>query len=231
MKHAMQQWDRAQGATAVPAAALARKDFRSVESTCECPISLLIDKPHTEGEGEGHGHPRIRPWPSAGAVCAPPGALCNLASHHVLGFTVSFALLVYFAFAILFLLLRYAVLPNIDFYKGDIERMASRALGNQVTIARIYASWRGLHPNLFLGDVVLRDAPGRQLLALPSVSATSPGGPCWPAEPRFESLEMNRPEPGRAARRATAPQRGRHRARPMRRGGAPPTGCCASTRS
>ena len=60
----------------------------------------------------------------------------------------------------LFLFLRYAILPNIDYYKGDIERAASRALGSQVSIARIYASWHGLRPNLFLGDVTLRDAPG-----------------------------------------------------------------------
>jgi hypothetical protein len=48
--------------------------------------------------------------------------ICNLATHHVLGFTVKLALLLYFAFTILFLTLRYAVLPNIDHYKGDIER-------------------------------------------------------------------------------------------------------------
>src|SRR5690242_9152786 len=56
----------------------------------------------------------------------------NLASHHVLGFTLKAVLLVYFTFMLLFLALRWAVLPNIDLYKPDIERAASRALGNQV---------------------------------------------------------------------------------------------------
>jgi uncharacterized protein YhdP len=84
----------------------------------------------------------------------------------------------YFAFAVLFLSLRYAILPNIDYYKGDIERAASRALGNPVSIARIYASWHGVRPNLFLGDVTLRDQTGRQALSLPSVSATCRGGAC-----------------------------------------------------
>jgi hypothetical protein len=96
----------------------------------------------------------------------------NLASHHVLGFTVKAVLLAYFSFMLLFLALRWAVLPNIDLYKPDIERAASRALGNPVTISRVYASWRGLQPNLYLGDVRLRDREGRQLLLLPSVSAT-----------------------------------------------------------
>ncbi|GGE64986.1 YhdP family protein [Massilia psychrophila] len=118
---------------------------------------------------------------------------CNLATHHILGFTVKLALLVYFFFAILFLLLRYAILPNIDYYKGDIERLASRAVGNQVSIARIYASWEGLRPNLFLGDVVLRDPQGRAALHLPSVSATLAWWSLAAGEARFETLDIIRP--------------------------------------
>ncbi|WP_307728178.1 YhdP family protein [Massilia terrae] len=112
----------------------------------------------------------------------------------MLGFTVKLALLVYFVFTVLFLLLRYVVLPNIDYYKPDIERAASRALGNQVTIARLYASWSGLNPSLFLGDVTLRDRQGRVVLALPSVSATVSWLSVVTAEPRFRSLELIRPE-------------------------------------
>jgi hypothetical protein len=83
----------------------------------------------------------------------------NLASHHVLGFTVKLALLVYFGLGILFLALRYAILPNIDLYKGDIERAASHALGNKVAIARIYATWSGVHPFAVPGR---RHADGRR---------------------------------------------------------------------
>jgi uncharacterized protein (TIGR02099 family) len=111
----------------------------------------------------------------------------------VLGFTIKLVLLVYFGFVLLFLALRYAVLPNIDHYKGDIERLASRALGNPVTIDRIYASWSGYRPSLFLGDVVLRDASGRQVLALPSVSAVLSWWSLPSASPRFHSLELIRP--------------------------------------
>ncbi|MDB5935423.1 MAG: hypothetical protein JWQ01_2767 [Massilia sp.] len=119
--------------------------------------------------------------------------VCNLASHHILGFTVKLALLIYFTLAIVFLMLRYAILPNIDFYKGDIERLASRAVGNQVSIARIYASWDGLRPNLFLGDVVLRDPQGRAALSLPSVSATLAWWTLLAGEARFETLDIIRP--------------------------------------
>jgi uncharacterized protein YhdP len=118
----------------------------------------------------------------------------NLASRHLLGFVLKTVLLAYFALAVLFLVLRYAVLPNIDHYKGNIERAASRTLGNRVTIARIYASWHGVHPNLFLGDVTLHDREGRLLLALPSVSATFSWWSAVAGEPRFESLEVIRPE-------------------------------------
>ncbi|HEX8612027.1 MAG TPA: YhdP family protein [Telluria sp.] len=112
----------------------------------------------------------------------------------MLGFTIKLALLVYFLFTIVFLVLRYLILPNIDYYKGNIERIASRALGSDVTITRIYASWRGLRPNLFLGDVILRDPAGRQVLSLPSVSATLSWWSVPTLEPRFYSLEIIRPD-------------------------------------
>ncbi|MGN6390538.1 MAG: YhdP family protein, partial [Burkholderiaceae bacterium] len=80
-------------------------------------------------------------------------------------------LVVYFAFCALFLTLRYAVLPNIEHYKGDIEQAASRALGNRVTIGSVRASWRGLRPELSLADVAVRTSDGRRALALPAVSA------------------------------------------------------------
>ncbi len=120
--------------------------------------------------------------------------VCNVATHHVLGFTVKLALLIYFAFAITFLMLRYAILPNIDYYKGSIEQIASRAVGNKVSIARIYASWHGLNPSLFLGDVVLRDKEGRQVLALPSVSGTVSWLSVVTGQARFKSLEIIRPD-------------------------------------
>jgi uncharacterized protein (TIGR02099 family) len=143
--------------------------------------------------------------PCALPVCAPQLAqrwrrlraayrAANVASHHVLGFTLKLVLLVYFAFTLMFLGLRYVVLPNIDHYKDEIERLASRTLGNQVSIARIYASWQGLRPNLFLGDVVLRNPEGDAVLRLPSVSATFSWLSVMALQPRFESLEIIRPD-------------------------------------
>ncbi|OIJ43401.1 YhdP family protein [Massilia timonae] len=119
--------------------------------------------------------------------------MANLASHHVLGFTIKLVLLVYFALAVLFLVLRYAILPNIDLYKSDIERMAGNALGSRVTIARLAASWHGLRPALSLSEVRLHDRDGRQVLALPQVEATLGWWSVAAFEPRFASLEIKGP--------------------------------------
>ncbi|MBC7453436.1 MAG: TIGR02099 family protein, partial [Massilia sp.] len=148
---------------------------------------------HNPDQQAHHAHPQLhlaQRWHRARAAYR----LANRASHHVLGFTVKLALFVYFLFTFVFLFLRYAVLPHIDYYKGDIETVASRALGSQVAITRIYASWRGLRPNLFLGDVILRDASGRQVLSLPSVSATLSWWSVLAASPRFDTLEIIRPD-------------------------------------
>lgn len=118
----------------------------------------------------------------------------NLASHHVLGFVVKLVVLVYFFLALVFLVLRYVVLPHIDIYKQDIEKISSRALGRPVTIDRVYASWQGLRPNLFLGDVVIRDKQGQAALSLPSVSATLSWWSVLTASLRFEALEVGRPD-------------------------------------
>jgi uncharacterized protein (TIGR02099 family) len=150
-----------------------------------------MDNPEPQAEhGQGQHMPLARRWSRARACYR----YANRASHHVLGFAVKTVLFVYFAFTALFLLLRYAILPNIDLYKPDIERAASRALGNPVTIARVYATWRGLHPNLYLGDVRVRDRYGNHLLSLPSVSATLSWWSIAAAEPRFETIEINQPE-------------------------------------
>lgn len=120
--------------------------------------------------------------------------LANVASHHIIGFCIKTLAFVYFVLILLFLSLRYAILPHIDVYKHEIEQLSSRSLGRPVSIARVYASWEGLRPNLFLGDVVIRDKDGRSALTLPSVSATISWWSLVRASLRFDSLEIGRPD-------------------------------------
>jgi uncharacterized protein (TIGR02099 family) len=77
--------------------------------------------------------------------------------------------LLYFGFILLVLVLRYSVLPNIENYRGDIERLVSRGLGQTVNIGRIEASWEGINPDLTLLDVRVADAEGRPALAFSRV--------------------------------------------------------------
>ncbi|HYD79701.1 MAG TPA: YhdP family protein [Paucimonas sp.] len=118
----------------------------------------------------------------------------NLATHHALGFLVKLFIVVYFLFGTLFLSLRYGVLPNIDYYKSDVEQIASRAVGRPVTISTIYASWKGLRPYLFLGGVAIHDRHGHEALKLPGVAATFSWWSVVFADVRLHSLEISRPD-------------------------------------
>ena len=79
---------------------------------------------------------------------------------------------VFFAAALAFILLRYAILPNAESYRPSIEHALSASLGSKVSIGRIDAGWDGLQPDLDLADVRLYDRQGRPALSLPFVSVT-----------------------------------------------------------
>ena len=81
------------------------------------------------------------------------------------------AVLLYFGFVALVLALRYSILPNIEQYRPGIEQLSSRALGLQVNIGRIDASWLGLSPDLTLSNVQISDAEGRPALAFSRIEA------------------------------------------------------------
>jgi uncharacterized protein (TIGR02099 family) len=118
----------------------------------------------------------------------------NRLTHHALSFVLIGAAILYFVFCGTVLLLRYAVLPNIDRFKPEVEQLASRALGQPVGIKTITASWRGLQPRLTLTDVVIRDRNGAQALTLPRVSATLSWWSVPLADLRLQSLEIDRPD-------------------------------------
>lgn len=118
----------------------------------------------------------------------------STATRCVLGLTFKLLVLVYFIFCALFLTLRYGILPEIDRYKGEIEKIASHAIGRPVTIADIGASWSGLRPQLQLTQVVIHDQAGQPALALPQVSATLSWTTVLVGELRFENLTITKPD-------------------------------------
>ena len=121
-------------------------------------------------------------------------ARADAASFHALSWLLRLAVAAYFLFCILLLGLRYAVLPHIDAYRGDVERIASKAIGLPVTIGRIGASWQGLRPQLSLADVALHDRNGATALQLPAVSATLSWWSLAAGELRLQRLEILRPD-------------------------------------
>lgn len=130
-------------------------------------------------------------------VCATSrDTYCHLSTATRCVLTLAFKLLVlaYFIFCALFLTLRYGILPEIDAYKGNIERIASKALGRPVTVVDIAASWHGLRPQLELTDVVIHDQSGQAALVLPKVSATLSWTSVLVAAPRFDNLTITRPD-------------------------------------
>ena len=75
----------------------------------------------------------------------------------------------FFAFAAVFLTLRYWVLPNVEQYRPEIVAAISRAIDLPVKIGTLTTDWQGLRPRLSISDVRIYDKDGREALVLPAV--------------------------------------------------------------
>ena len=99
----------------------------------------------------------------------------------------------YFAFALLLLALRYAILPQIENYRGDIEQMIGSAINRPVGIRKIEAHWAGLRPALNLEGFEIRDTQGRRALGFDEVEAELAWSSLWHFQLRLARLELNEP--------------------------------------
>lgn len=133
--------------------------------------------------------PPARPAPPESGRSRLPGVLQRAAS--IFGVVV---LTVYFAFAVLILALRYVLLPHIDHYRADIERVATHALGQRVTIGAVFADWQGLRPRLALSQVIVYDDRNQVALTLPKVLATLDWETVAVGQIRMYSLEIIAPD-------------------------------------
>ncbi len=118
----------------------------------------------------------------------------NRLTHHALGWLLVVLVIVYFAFCAAFLSLRYVILPNIDHYKPEVERLASHFISRPVTINALYADWSGLNPRLRLDNLVIYNQQGERALILPEVSATVSWWSALTAQLRLDQLEILRPD-------------------------------------
>ena len=99
----------------------------------------------------------------------------------------------YFAFALLLLSLRYAILPQIENYRGNVEQMIGAAINRPVGIRSIEAHWAGLRPALKLGGLEIRDTEGRAALGFDQVEAELSWSSLWHFELRLARLELDSP--------------------------------------
>lgn len=91
------------------------------------------------------------------------------------------------------LVLRYAVLPEVDRWRDDIAREASSALGVPVSIGTIAADWVGFRPRLHLRQVVLDGPQTSAALQLDQVDATLAWSSLLKLTPYFHLLEIRAP--------------------------------------
>jgi uncharacterized protein (TIGR02099 family) len=89
--------------------------------------------------------------------------------------------------------LRYWVLPNIDAYRGELERVMSSATGSRITIGEVRADWRGLRPQFTLLNVTVYDYAGRSALELGRIDSSLAWTTLFFLEPRFHSFHIDRP--------------------------------------
>lgn len=99
----------------------------------------------------------------------------------------------YFAFALLLLALRYAILPQIEDYRGGIERLISATINRPVTIRKIETHWAGLRPALSLDGLEIRDAQGRAALGFDHIEAELAWSSLWSMRFRLARLEIDEP--------------------------------------
>ncbi|MFZ2268736.1 MAG: YhdP family protein [Azonexus sp.] len=97
------------------------------------------------------------------------------------------------AFAVLLLVLRYGVLPQVGAYQAEIEQAASNAVGQPVRIGRIEARWQGLNPDLVLSDVQIADRQGGPGLQLARVESVLSWQTLWRLRPTLALLAFDGP--------------------------------------
>lgn len=101
------------------------------------------------------------------------------------------ALVVYFLAAVLFLGVRYWVLPNIDQWRPQIAQQLSMATGTEVTLGQISAQWHGLNPSLQIQDIAFTKEPRGQVLHLPQLRAVLSWRSIFSRSIQFVSLEAH----------------------------------------
>lgn len=94
---------------------------------------------------------------------------------------------------LIFLLLRFLVLPHIADYRSDLEQRLSAAISLQVHIGRLDADWEGLRPRLRADGLQVLDPEGHPVLELDQVEAVVGWTSLLFLQPRLHRLVLEAP--------------------------------------
>ncbi len=100
---------------------------------------------------------------------------------------------VFFAFAAVFLALRFWLLPQVENYRVEVEAALTRAVGLPVRIGGLHADWDGLRPRLVVSDLRVLDREGREALVLPAVEPVVAWSTLLAGELRLHTLAIEGP--------------------------------------
>ena len=107
---------------------------------------------------------------------------------------LAIAVVLYFIATILFLGLRYVVLPRVDSFRPRIEATVSEKLHTQFTIGKLAPHWSGFQPGLDVTNLVIRDQDGKAALTIPHATATLSWKSLWQFHPALSSLIVDQPD-------------------------------------
>jgi uncharacterized protein (TIGR02099 family) len=96
--------------------------------------------------------------------------------------------------ALIVIVMRYWLLPDIERYHNKITASIANAIGSPVTIGKIEGNWRGLQPSIKLSEVRILDAQKQPAIALPAISTRLSWKTFLVGELRLASIELDRPE-------------------------------------
>ncbi len=100
----------------------------------------------------------------------------------------------WFVLLSLWLILHWAILPNVDRWRPELEARATSWLGSSVRIGALSVRTAGWIPALDLREVTLLDTSGRPALHLPRVTAALSARSLLTFTPRLEQLYLHEPE-------------------------------------
>jgi len=105
-----------------------------------------------------------------------------------------FAWTAFFVFAVVFLAVRYWVLPNVENYRAEIVAAISNSVGLPVKIGALSTDWQGLRPRVSIADVRVYDSSGREALVLPAVENVVAWRSLFVGELRLHSFVIDGPK-------------------------------------